>query len=146
MLCITSMCFNDFCFIIMLLVVDNIDNTPMFLQPIVTSTSCSPCGKSAGTPTRAWCTTCGSGNAARSSRGDPRPWPKPYCPCSRRACPCPRPPASTTYPIQRSCCTPTGCTTCSARPPTVAQVRIKHLDLFYFFQILNRTGFSVFFY
>jgi len=94
----------------------------LFQQPTVTSTSCSPCGKSAGTPTRVSFITCGSESAVRSSRGDRKRWPRPYCPCSRRACRCRRPPASTTYRIRLSCCTPTGCTTCSVLPQTVAQV------------------------
>lgn len=104
---------------------------PLFLQLTVTSTSCSPCGKSAGTPTRASCTTCGSESAVRSSRGDQKRWLRPYCPCSRRVCRYHRLPASTTYRIRRSCCTLTGCTTCSVPPQTVAQVINSAADAFH---------------
>lgn len=103
----------------------------IFFQPTVTSISCSPCGKSVGTPIRVWCTICGSGNAARSSRGDPKPWPRLYYPCSKRAYPYPKPPENTTYLIQRSCCTPTVCTTCSVHLPTVAQVKIFRFIILY---------------
>lgn len=101
------------------------------LQPIVTSISCNPCGKNAGTRIRVWCTTCGLENAAHSNRGDPKLWPRPYCLCSRKACRYPRPPASMTYLIQRSCYTPIECTTCSVLRQTAAQVSIMSYNIFF---------------
>ena len=44
------------------------------LQQTATSTSCSPCGKNAGTLIRAWCTTFASENADHSSPGDRKLW------------------------------------------------------------------------
>lgn len=44
------------------------------LQQTATSTSCSPCGKSVGTPIRVWCTTFASENADLSSLGGQKLW------------------------------------------------------------------------
>lgn len=94
-------------------------------QQTVTSTSCSRCGRSAGTPTRVWCITCASAREARWNLGGRKLWPKRYFRSSRRDCRSLRPPGSMTYHTPRSCSTRTGFTTCWDHLPTVVQVGLS---------------------
>lgn len=91
-------------------------------QQTATSTSCRACGRSVGTPTRAWCTTYGSESAALSSLGVQRPWRRPSYQFSRKVCHCRKRLANMTYPTRPLFCTPTESITCWGPQPMVAQV------------------------
>lgn len=91
-------------------------------QQTATSTNCNPCGRSAGTPTRAWSTTCASVRGVPWSPGVRRPWQRPYSLYWKRDCPCPKLPGSTTFHTRLLCCMPTASTTCSVLLPMVDPV------------------------